>query len=96
MAPHFHSVASRRRVALGKALEPILAAAVLGRVDSWKALAVAMRLLCRAPTRDEVPEQEGWKAKDGEFHRRLELARAGQWSQLVRKPLGLRLAHCLH
>jgi hypothetical protein len=79
------NVESRRRKALGKALEPLLAAAVLGRVEGWKAIAVAMRLLCRAPTRDKVPQKEGRRAKDGEFHRRLELARAGEWRQLARE-----------
>ncbi len=80
-------VESRRRTALGKALEPILATAVLGREEGWKALAVAMRLLCRAPTREKVPQREGRRAKDGEFHRRLELARAGEWRQLAREYL---------
>jgi hypothetical protein len=78
-------VSSRRRGALGKALVPILANAVLGRERGWKALAVAMRLLCRAPVRDKVPPEEGRRAKDGEFHRRLELARAGEWRQLARE-----------
>jgi hypothetical protein len=78
-------VPSRRRASFAHALTPILANAVLGREKGWQALAVAMRLLCRAPTREKVPLEEGRRAKNGEVLRRLELAKAGEWRQLARE-----------
>jgi len=85
---------AKRRVALGKAFEPILAAAVTGRVDAWKALEVAMRLLYRAPIRQfEGGKVGGGEASDKsdfsldrELARRLQLVKvAGGWAQLVRE-----------
>ena len=82
---------TKRRVALGKAFEPFLAAAVSGRGAAWKALEVAMRLLYRAPTR----AVGGVKALDGvdfsldrELGRRLLLVKEpGGWGQLLREYL---------
>ena len=90
------NVPSKRRVALGKAFEPILAAAVTGRLDAWKALEVAMRLLFRAPTRSvdaEKPEGENGFSVDWELAKRLAVVKERGWEILAREYIADREAH---
>jgi len=84
------AVPAKRWVAFGKALEPLLAGAVLGRLEAWKAVEVGMRLLCRARRREaeQVPPSEGFNPLDRELNRRLLMVKeGGGWDALAREYL---------
>ena len=89
--PTWRTFPAKRSTALSKTLEPFLLDAVAGKVEAWEALAIIMRILLRAPTRNaaDVAPGEGDQGKDAEINRRLQLARRGEWRQLA-------LEYCSH